>query len=205
MVFQEFYKTWFEQACFTSNQVYSWRDGFDKNNLGRWVRQGLVIKLRNGLYTFPEYLKVPDIGGYVANRMYLPSYISLHTALNFHGLIPEAIIQYSSITSLKTKTFKNPFGTFVYKSIKPECYFGYDILDFDTHKSILMATPEKAILDLLYLYPFYKSEKDFMDLRFDKSVLEETVNKDILIEFAARFNNKSLIYRINNLMKTYLL
>ena len=54
MLYQEFHKTWFYQACITTNQVYAWRPNFDKNNFSRWVKKGLLIKLRNGYYTFPD-------------------------------------------------------------------------------------------------------------------------------------------------------
>jgi predicted transcriptional regulator of viral defense system len=203
MIFQKFYKTWFEQACFTSNQVYAWRSGFDKNNLGRWVKNGFLVKLRNGHYTFPEYLNEPNFSLFVANRLYLPSYVSLHTALAFYELIPESVVQISNVTTLKTANFKNQFGTFTYKTIKPECFFGYDILPFSKERSILMAKPEKALLDLLYLYTFYQTEDDVKELRLDEDVLHEIVKSDLLLFYLSKFNNKALEKRVKILMKTY--
>lgn len=203
MLYQEFYQTWFAQGCFTSNQVYAWKKGFDKNNLGRWVRNGLLIKLRNGFYSFPEYLNKPNSGLFVANRIYLPSYISLYTALGFYGLIPEAIVKYTSISTLKTNEFKNEFGTFQYKHIKTKGFFGYEALPFNENKSILIAKAEKAMLDLLYLNPFYSSENDMVELRLDQGVLTDMINKDTLIEFAEKFENLSLVSRVYTLIKVY--
>jgi hypothetical protein len=59
MNYQEFRKTFFDLGCFTPNQVYSWQPGFDKNNLLNWVKKGLLLKLRNGMFllgqTSPDY------------------------------------------------------------------------------------------------------------------------------------------------------
>lgn len=203
MSFQEFYKTWFKQAYFTSNQVYAWHSGFDKNNLGRWVKNGSLIKLRNGYYAFPEYLNEPNFALFVANRFYLPSYVSLHTALAFYDLIPESVMQISSVTTLKTVNFQNQFGTFTYKTMKPECFFGYDILPFLKDRSILMAKPEKALLDLLYLYTFYQTEEDLKELRLDEDVLHEIVKSDLLLSHVLKFNNKAFEKRVKILIKTY--
>jgi len=50
------------------NQVLLWEKDFDRNNLTRWCRRGLLVKLRNQYYAFPEYRQVPDFSRYVANR-----------------------------------------------------------------------------------------------------------------------------------------
>ena len=83
---------------------------FSRNNLVHWTNQGLLIRLRQGHYTFPEYKGRADYSFYFANRIYRPSYISLHTALSFYGIIPESVVQITSVTSLKTASFTNAFG-----------------------------------------------------------------------------------------------
>jgi predicted transcriptional regulator of viral defense system len=203
MLYQEFYKTMSEQACFTSNQVYAWRPGFDKNNLGRWVKKGLLVKLRNGYYTFPEYLQEPNFAFFLANRIYRPSYISLHTALAFHGLIPESVVQITSVTTLKTNKFQNRFGTFSYKTINPQGFFGYDHLPFLKGRNLLMAKPEKALIDLLYLYPFYQTGDDLEDLRLDEGVLSEGVNIELLRSYSSKFHNMALNKRVELLIGVY--
>ena len=50
------------------NQVLLWEKDFDRNNLTRWCHRGLLVKLRNQYYAFPEYRQVPDFSRYVANR-----------------------------------------------------------------------------------------------------------------------------------------
>lgn len=133
----------FDLACFSIDQVYAWQPGFDRNNLSRWIKKGLLIRLRQGYFTFPEYKGKPDYAWYFANRMYRPSYISLHTALSFHGIIPESVIQITSVTSLKTAYFKNPFGEYSFKTLKKELMFGYLLKPMPDGRALQMADPEK--------------------------------------------------------------
>jgi predicted transcriptional regulator of viral defense system len=203
MNYLEFKEKLLDLACFSIDQVYAWQPGFDRNNLHRWVKKGLLIKLKQGLYTFPEYKKKPDFALHFANRIYKPSYISLHTALSFYGMIPETVVQITSVSPLKTNTFNNVFARYSYKSIKNELMFGYESKPFADERVLLMATPEKAILDLIYLYPEYRTMQEMEDLRLDEDFLGEDLNQDLMNEYLLRFNNKTLIRRLHLLYKTY--
>ena len=158
MNYLEFRKEFFEIGCFNTHQVYASHANFDKNNLTRWTKQRLLIKLRQGYYAFSEYLTQRDFSLYISNRIYKPSYISLHSALAFYGMIPEAVVQITAVSSLKTAEFVNDFGTYTYKKMREELIFGYELLSF-SDRTIQFATPEKALLDLLYLYPVLISPK----------------------------------------------
>lgn len=205
MIFETFRKEFYHQICFTPNQVYAWYPGFDKNNLGRWVKNGYLIKLKNGFYIFSEWQDTPNVHLYIANRMYRPSCISLHTALAFHGLIPEAVITITSVCALKTASFENALGNFSYKKMKNNLFFGYVRLPFSQDKTVLMASAEKALLDLLYLYPFYNTENELRDLRLDEDVLTGLINKDKFLEFLSHFENKALNKRARLFLKYYAL
>lgn len=201
MNFQTFREAFFQQICFTSNQVSAWYPGFDKNNLGRWVGKGYIVKLRNGHYIFSEHLDTENINLFIANRIYRPSYVSLHTTLAFHGLIPESITQVTSVSTLKTAHFHN--GVFSYKTVKPHMFFGYTALPYNRNKSILMATPEKAILDLLYLYPFYNSREELQQLRLDEVMLDETFDKELYFTFLERIKSRAVEKRAKLLLQVY--
>jgi len=203
MIFEEFRKEFIDQICFTSNQVYAWHPSFDKNNLSRWVKKGYLIKLKNNLYTFTELRDINNIHLFIANRMYRPSYISLHSAMAFHGLIPESIVQTTSVSAMKTKRFENSLGSFSYKKLKSQLFFGYTHLQFTKDKTILMAVPEKSILDLLYLYPFYSTKNELLNLRLDEEMLHEMIQIDRFQKFLSRFENKSLEKRADLLFKCY--
>ena len=81
MNFIDFKERFFDLGCFSTQQVYAWYPEFDRNNLLRWSRRGWLIRLRQGYYAFSEYLQKPDFALYIANRIYRPSYVSLHSAL----------------------------------------------------------------------------------------------------------------------------
>ena len=139
---------------------------------------------------------------YISNRIYKPSYISLHTALSFYGIIPEAVTQITAVSSLKTTEFQNDFGSFVYKKVNKDLFFGYELKPFGD-KTIMFAYPEKALLDMLYLYPFYSSKEELEDLRLDEDYITNELNIKRFDEYAIRFNNKALSRRIDLMKKVY--
>jgi predicted transcriptional regulator of viral defense system len=203
MNYLEFKNRMFDLGCFNIHQVYAWRPGFDRNNFVRWTNKGLLIRLRQGYYTFPEYKGKPDFALYFANRIYRPSYVSLHTALAFYGMIPEAVIQVTSVTSLKTVSFINDFGEYSYKSVKEELMFGYDLKLIADGRAFQLAKPEKALLDLLYLYPFYDTGQELEDLRLDKDFLQDDLDRKLLEKYMLKFENKALENRVQLLINTY--
>lgn len=202
MNYLEFRKEFFEIGCFSTHQVYAWRPDFDKNNLTRWTKQRLLVKLRQSYYAFPEYLSQRDFSLYISNRIYKPSYISLHTALAFYGIIPEAVVQITAVSSLKTAEFNNEFGTYTYKKMRDYLIFGYDLLPLGD-RTIQFATPEKALLDLLYLYPFYNTPEEMAELRLDEDYMQEELNMERLAEYTERFDSKALDRRVKTMIQTY--
>ena len=193
----------FDLGCFSIHQVYAWQPGFDRNNFVRWTRKEYLLRLRQGLYTFPEYKGKPEFAAYLAGRIYNPSYISLHSALAFYGLIPESVVQITSVTSLKTAVFKNGFGEYSYKSVRDDLMFGYAPRPLADGRATAYATREKALLDLLYLYPFYNTEQALADLRLDEDVLHEDLSRAELESLAARFHSMALEKRLRLLSKVY--
>ncbi len=203
MNYLEFKNRMFDLVCFNTHQVYAWKPDFDRNNFVRWTKKGLLIRLRQGFYTFPEYKNKPDFTLFFANRIYRPSYVSLHTALAFYGIIPEAVVQITSVTSLKTADFKNDIGEYAYKSVREELMFGYDIKPVANEQSLQLAQPEKALLDLLYLYPFYNTEQELANLRFDEDFFQDELDLQLLENHLLKFKSKALEKRITLLKNTY--
>ena len=190
-------------GCFNINQLQLWEKDFDRNNLTRWCRKGLLVKLRNEFYAFPEFRQVPDASRYVANLIYSPSYISLHSALAFYGMIPEEVVQVTSVTTLRTARFENPFGSFHYQNVKTPLYFGFEIKLMQDGRGLKLATPEKAVLDLLYLYPFYNTEQEMEDLRLDGDYLQGEFNWERMFEYLSIIGSKALNRRVAILSKLY--
>ena len=203
MTFLEFKNQLFDLACVNIYQVYAWQPDFDRNNLTRWVKKGYLVHLRQGYFAFSEYKSKQDYSLSFANRIYRPSYIRLHTALAFYGMIPEAVVQITSVTSLKTISFSNDFGEYSYKNLKENLMFGYELKPVADNRTMQFATPEKALLDLLYLYPFYDNEQELEELRLDEDYLHDDLDKDLLVNYCDKFQNKALARRVKLLFKTY--
>jgi predicted transcriptional regulator of viral defense system len=203
MNYMQFRNRLYELGCFHVHQVYAWQPAFDKSNLTRWVKTDLLVKLRNGWYAFPEYRNQPDFTYFISNRIYRPSYISLHTALAFYGMIPEGVVQVSAVGTLKKARFENVFGTFIYQKIASGLMFGYDAKPVQGGRNLLFAQPEKALLDLLYLYPFYNTPQEMEELRLDEDFMQQDFNVERFREYAGRFQSKSLSKRAELLLNVY--
>ncbi len=203
MNFWQLRDQFYDLICFNINQVYAWQPDFDKNNLTRWTKQNRLVKLRNSWYSFPEYLKTPNFQFFASNKIYSPSYVSLHSALSFYGIIPEAVIQTTAVSSLKKANFENKFGTFSYQQILPDLLFGYEKKTFLNKYSLIIATPEKAILDLLYLYPLYNDEQEIRELRFYEDYMHEDLNLERLNQYTEKFKSIILRKRIDILLKIF--
>lgn len=137
-----------------------------KQLLYRWRKRGWVISLKKGLYelTYPRPFNIPDM--YVANRLYAPSYVSLETALSHYSLIPEVAMAVTSVTVKPTRKFKNSHGLFTYRTVKGECFRGYGIEKTGAYE-ILIAEPEKALVDYLYFKTYRNKKINLEDERLD--------------------------------------
>ena len=203
MTYLEFREQWHGMGCFNIYQIRAWEPGFDRSNLTRWVKRGYLSKLRQDWYAFSDLKGIPEMARYIAQRIYTPSYISLHYALSFYGIIPEAVTDITCVTSNRTAAYHNDFGRFSYQTVKPDLFFGFRQLPVSPQGSYLLAFPEKAIFDLLYLYPQYNTDEAMLELRFDEWWMREELDKDRLAAYATQSGNKSLQERIQLLMKTY--
>ena len=136
--------------------------------ISRWVKSGKLIQLRRGLYTVaPPYTSDKPHSFTVAGRLIWPSYVSLQSALSWHGLIPEAVPVTTSITTRRPGSNKTPLGLFQYRHVKPAFFWGYAETRFDNGQTAFIARPEKALLDLCYLTPGADSPDYIRTLRID--------------------------------------
>lgn len=139
------------------------------SELSRWKKAGKVLQLRQGLYTLAEpYRKVPLHAPALARVMYAPSYLSESWALSWYGIIPEQTVTLTSISTRSTRRFENSLGTFVYRTVKLPMFFGFRE-ELIQGLPVLLATPEKAIVDFWYLEPGEWTGERMESMRFDPS------------------------------------
>jgi hypothetical protein len=159
--------------------------------LTRWVKKGYLLKIKNGIYIFKrDYEKIK--GEEIATALYQPSYLSLESALSAYGFIPEIVYSYVSVTGKTNRTFDNKFGHFIYRHLKTELFWGYREVRTSSGW-YLIAEPEKAILDYLYLnLSKINSESDFENLRFNEDRLCETLNRGKFLRYLQAFEIKKM-------------
>jgi hypothetical protein len=122
--------------------------------LSRWRQAGKIYQLRRGLYCLaPPFQKVYPHPFLVANRLIPASYISLQSALAYYGMIPEHVPVTTSVTTSRPAHWETPLGIFDFRHIQVDFFYGYRLLDLGEKKQAFIASPEKALLDLVYLEP----------------------------------------------------
>ncbi|HJW83501.1 MAG TPA: hypothetical protein VJ754_04275, partial [Anaerolineae bacterium] len=125
-----------------------------RRQLSRWTKAKRLYQLRRGLYAVaPPLQKVRPHSFLIANRMVLGSYVSSQSALAHHGLIPEYVPAVISVTTARPARWDTPLGRFEFHHIKPDLLFGYRLTELTDGQRAFVATPEKALLDLVYLRP----------------------------------------------------
>lgn len=155
-----------------------------------WLKQGHLLSLKRGSYILNETLRREPLSmGFIANSLISPSYVSTEYALNYYDLIPEKATVYTSVTTKKTYLFKTPLGSFEYRSLKKELFFGF-IKKVDAGYSYFIAYPEKALLDFFYLNRFKaaKDKESFDSYRFQNL---ESLNLKRFNDFRVKYDKKT--------------
>jgi predicted transcriptional regulator of viral defense system len=134
--------------------------------LSRWTAQSRLVQLRRELYAVaPPYRAREPHPFVVANLLQRASYVSLHAALAYYGLIPEYVALTTSVSTGRTRRWDTPLGSFAYRHIQPTLFWGYRQTEVYPGQHALLATPEKALLDLVYLTPEADSPAYLRELR----------------------------------------
>lgn len=149
-----------------------------RRQLSRWTKAGRIYQLRRGLYTLaPPFQKVKPHPFVIANRMVRGSYVSCQSALAHYGLIPEYVPVTVSVTTGRPDRWDTPLGSFEFRHIKADLFYGYQRLIAGNQQRAFVATPEKALLDLVHLQPGGDSFDYLRELRLQNL---EHLNLEVL-------------------------
>ena len=164
----------------------------------RMVTAGELQRLKRGHFVFaPEHRRGAIDLLHIANFLYGPSYVSCESALSYYGLIPEYVANVVSVNTKRTKTFDTEIASFFYRKI-PESAFASGYLRRKNIQYVLLATPEKALLDKLYLdgpqenYYAYSVE----GLRIEEKELQGLKRKELLT-ISKQYNSDSFSRRVS--------
>jgi predicted transcriptional regulator of viral defense system len=118
----------------------------------RYAKKGLLLRIKKNMYVLRErwIAAEKDEKFLLANLAQTPSYISLATALDFYEVTTQMQRNFFESVALKrTKRIDINGNSFRYSKITSRLYGG-----FKKEKGFFIATPEKALLDALYLMSY---------------------------------------------------
>jgi len=167
--------------------------------INRWVKDGKIIRLHKGFYTLADpYRKVIGQPFCIANHLKQASYVSLHSALSWYGLIPEFVPAVTSITTGRPQTIETPLGRFEFRHISKKYFWGYRHTELETGQLAFIARPEKALLDLIY-FTVGSDDRVFLEeLRLQSF---EKIDRVVLRKFVERFQSPKLRRALDTIEK----
>jgi predicted transcriptional regulator of viral defense system len=120
----------------------------------RWVNAGKLIQVRRGLYALNRlFRKIEPHPFLIANRIRKASYVSLQSALAHYGMIPEHVPVVTSVTTGRPEELQTGLGAFGFRHVRKSLFAGFQSVIVAPGQSAFLATPDKALLDLIYLSP----------------------------------------------------
>ena len=171
------------------------------DKINELVGEGVLTTVKKGLYIAGPALKAGTPEPYLlANYIYGPSYVSLESALSFHGMIPEKVYEVSSMTTKATRAFNSNAGMYTYTRLPLPFYaYGIEQIRFSDKQTALIATKEKALCDKIVTTSgiLLRSSSQVLaylleDLRIDPSKLKE-LQTDIIHSWTKESPKKSSI------------
>ena len=176
------------------DELHSYRNPRDK--LARMVQNKECIPIIQGLYETDS-----STPGYrLANCICTPSYLSFEFALSYHGLIPEAVYNFTSATfeKKKKKIFQTPFGNFSYRDVPSAAFpLGINLIQ-EGEYFYRIAEPEKALCDKLYTMSPVKNTEELAELLFQNLRIEK---EELFKLDAKKIEQLSNAYHATNVAK----
>ena len=145
----------------------------------RLIKNKIFHQLIKGKY----YFTLKEVNDFtLANFLYQPSYISLQSALSFHGLMTGFPYQITSITAKKPKQLQIGEKDFNYSKIAAGLFWGWE-----NQENFLMVKGEKVVLDYVYF-----AAEGLVNLDWEEIDLTG-LDKKILLQWAKLYG--PVIYR----------
>ena len=124
--------------------------------VNRAIKAGELQRIRRGLYLLPRRYRDYDCHPFALAQMLSPgSYISLETALHYHGWIPEAVYTTASIVpGAKSSDLETAsMGRFSFRPLAftPGYFLELVSREIVNQQAALVARPVRALMDLVCL------------------------------------------------------
>jgi hypothetical protein len=172
-----------------------------RSQLMRWVNSGKIVQLRREVYLLQKpYCPSPPHPFLVANLLRRASYVSLESALSHYGMIPEYVPVMTSITGARPEELDTPIGRYVFRHVNGSRFFGFHEVEITPGQRVRMATPEKALLDLLYLTPGSDQADYLVELRLERPT---AFDDRLLMTAAEKMGSPKVQRAINRLFQLW--
>ncbi|EKD55115.1 MAG: hypothetical protein ACD_60C00025G0012 [uncultured bacterium] len=169
------------------------------------LKKGEIIKVRRGLYLLADQYRHKKLSKFfLASRIVPHSYISLESALSYHGFIPERVTTVTSVLALgRTKKFATPFGEFVFYQLPVNEYeflTGVTRVEEIKGEPFLLASPLRALADHIYVRKTDWQSIDYLtsSLRIDIEQLMKIESNDF-IEIKKVYRSKRVLHFLDSL------
>ena len=140
-----------------------------RRQLDRWVKSGRIQQLRRGVYVLQKPYSASAVHPFAAaNALKKASYVSLQSALAHYAMIPEYVPVVTSVTTGRPEELDTAIGRFIFRHVSSRYFWGFTETVVSPDQPVLMATPQKALIDLLYLTPHSDDEDYLKELRLER-------------------------------------
>lgn len=198
----------YANRVFTEKQLSRLLGGGDARRYGlvnRALKADELIRIRRGLYLFADRYRDYRAHPFrIAQALYPGSYVSLETALAYHGWIPEAsYVTASIVPDRKSKEFTHSqLGLFTFHPLAVNKTAFLELVDrIQVDKqTMLVAQPVRALMDLICFRKTAWQSMEWIEgnLRIDRSDLA-TINSDECETLKSVYKNKSVQKFLENL------
>lgn len=134
---------------------------FPRNKIGSMLKSGQIIRVKKGLYVkggHPYNLMV------LADMIYGPSYVSQEYALAYYGMIPEKVVTVTNMCLGRHNQFETAVGIFNYEPLSKKHFpVGVRRVELSPTQSFLIASPEKALVDLIWKRSHFTTKGEIAD------------------------------------------
>lgn len=169
------------------------------------IKKGELIHIRRGLYILSDKYRHKKLSKfYLASRIASHSYISLESAMSYHGWIPEHVATVTSILANgRTKRFTTCFGEFVFYQLPVNEYeflTGVSRLEEIKTEPFFIASPLRALCDYVYLKKTSWESMEYLtnSLRIEIEQLMQ-INRENFFEMKRVYRSKRVLNFLDNL------
>ncbi|MHA1558456.1 MAG: type IV toxin-antitoxin system AbiEi family antitoxin domain-containing protein [Alphaproteobacteria bacterium] len=195
-----------KQDYFTSTDISVLFPGSNDSKhslIKRALKSKEIIRLKRGFYCLSSKYQRHGINLFtLSQHLYGPSFVSLESALAFHGWIPEAVFTTTCVSQKQSHPLKTPLGNLDYKRVPLSIFYQGVNRIVEENNIYFMATPWKALCDYVYVYKKkWTSLKPLVkNLRINPREIEQA-SKEELYDLKNNYRSRSVHRFIDGIIK----